>query len=136
MELCLECKAPADHQHHVVPQSLGGTVTVPLCERCHGLVHDCGMTGHRRLTRAGMARVRAEGRHTGGDPPYGFKLAADGTTLLEAQDEVAIMLEVRRLRDAGLSIRAIAATLAEQGRRGRRGEPLRAGLVQRVLARE
>lgn len=37
---CFECGAPAEHQHHVIPQSRGGTQTVPLCVRCHDLVHD------------------------------------------------------------------------------------------------
>jgi 5-methylcytosine-specific restriction endonuclease McrA len=39
MTECFECGAPAAHQHHVVPRSLGGTKTVPLCEGCHGKVH-------------------------------------------------------------------------------------------------
>lgn len=41
-EECFECGASADEYHHVVPQSVGGTKTVPLCGKCHCLVHDFG----------------------------------------------------------------------------------------------
>lgn len=36
---CFECDGAAEHQHHVVPRSRGGTQTVPLCHDCHDLVH-------------------------------------------------------------------------------------------------
>ena len=36
---CFECQMPANVQHHVVPWSLGGRNTVPLCRPCHGKVH-------------------------------------------------------------------------------------------------
>lgn len=36
--------------------------TVPLCERCHGLVHERGgMVGHRALCRLGLERAKAAG---------------------------------------------------------------------------
>jgi hypothetical protein len=38
-ERCLECGGPAEHRHHVIPRSRGGTRTVPLCQDCHDLVH-------------------------------------------------------------------------------------------------
>ena len=31
IKCCFECDMPAEHDHHVVPQSIGGTKTVPLC---------------------------------------------------------------------------------------------------------
>ena len=38
---CILCLAPAQHQHHVVPRSHAreDSVTVPLCNRCHSLIH-------------------------------------------------------------------------------------------------
>jgi 5-methylcytosine-specific restriction endonuclease McrA len=33
---CFECGSPASHHHHVIPHSLGGTQTVPLCEGSTG----------------------------------------------------------------------------------------------------
>lgn len=57
---CFECARPADHNHHVVPESRGGTRTVPLCTKCHGLAHDYKM-GNPALTKEGVARARARG---------------------------------------------------------------------------
>jgi len=39
MSLCFECGEPAVLEHHVVPFSVGGTKTVPLCAVCHKKVH-------------------------------------------------------------------------------------------------
>jgi len=39
MNGCFECGGLAEHEHHVVPESLGGTKTVPLCRSCHALAH-------------------------------------------------------------------------------------------------
>ena len=37
---CFECNNPDNIvNHHVVPQSFGGTKTVPLCQLCHDKVH-------------------------------------------------------------------------------------------------
>ena len=44
--VCFECGAPATERHHVVPASLGGTKTIPLCGECHAKVHD--VSGRRR----------------------------------------------------------------------------------------
>lgn len=66
LDICFECSAGGDiHQHHVVPRVLGGTKTVPLCERCHGLVHGRGMVGHTRLVRKGLEKARTRGSRLG-----------------------------------------------------------------------
>ncbi len=44
--VCFECGAPATERHHVVPASLGGTKTIPLCGDCHAKVHS--ISGQRR----------------------------------------------------------------------------------------
>ena len=81
-------------------------------------------------TSAAMQHMRAEGRYTGGEAPLGFALR--GRELVAVAGEVATITEIRRLRAAGLSVRAIAATLDESGAdlRGR----ITPGKVQRVLA--
>lgn len=63
--ICFECGRPADHAHHVVPEVLGGTQTIPLCTECHGKVHGRKMA-HPNLIRAGIAAARAEGKRWGG----------------------------------------------------------------------
>lgn len=57
--VCFECGAPATERHHVVPASLGGTKTIPLCGKCHAKVHE--INGKRRnqlreLTKNSLAK--------------------------------------------------------------------------------
>ncbi len=94
MTPCFECASPVAHEHHVVPKALGGTRTVPLCERCHSLVHDRSMVGHKSLTLAGLARARRKGKRLGRPPVNGPSSAA-----------------VRALRDEGKSWAGVAAEL-------------------------
>ena len=54
--VCFECGAPAEHNHHVVPKVLGGNKTVPLCTKCHGLVHDRNFTRLKELQKKGIAK--------------------------------------------------------------------------------
>lgn len=62
--VCFECGAPATERHHIVPASLGGTKTVPLCGICHAKIHD--VDGKRRtriaeLTKAALDTKKARG---------------------------------------------------------------------------
>ena len=62
--VCFECGAPATERHHIVPASLGGTKTVPLCGICHAKIHD--VDGKRRtkiaeLTKAALDAKKARG---------------------------------------------------------------------------
>ncbi len=52
---CAECGKPSEHDHHVVPKSMGGTTTVPLCTDCHSKVHGKAMAASS-LTRLGIMR--------------------------------------------------------------------------------
>lgn len=56
---------PADTAHHVVPHTKGGTRTIPLCNPCHGLVHDHDFTGLSELVKAGIEKARANGKAIG-----------------------------------------------------------------------
>ena len=62
--VCFECGAPATERHHIVPASLGGTKTVPLCGICHAKIH--AVDGKRRtriaeLTKAALDAKKARG---------------------------------------------------------------------------
>lgn len=62
--VCFECGAPATERHHIVPASLGGTKTIPLCGICHAKIHD--VDGKRRtriaeLTKAALDAKKARG---------------------------------------------------------------------------
>ena len=58
--VCFECGAPATERHHIVPASLGGTKTIPLCGTCHAKVHD--ISGQRRNQLAELTKKSLEKR--------------------------------------------------------------------------
>lgn len=93
---CFECDAKADHAHHVVPHSRGGTRTIPLCEPCHGLVHDKDFSNLSELTKLGIERARANGKQIG-RPTISerkkqriLELAAQGLTSREIARKVRV----------------------------------------------
>lgn len=134
MDKCFDCDSVNDiHQHHVVPRSLGGTRTVPLCSRCHGLVHGRDMTRGAVLARQALAHKRAQGRRTSKDAPYGFRIGADGDTLVPDDHEQRAIEMVRTLRAAGHSVREIVDALEAAGipPRGSRWHPT---TINRMLA--
>ena len=63
---CFECQSPASHMHHVIPESLGGTQVIPLCEECHGKIHDHTWSGISHRIKYGQAVARANGKTWGG----------------------------------------------------------------------
>lgn len=132
-DICFDCGARADHQHHVVPRSKGGVATVSLCEACHGKVHDRRFLNHSELTRRGLARARARGMRTGGIP-YGFRLAGDGKSLVVDQRESDIVRRARCLRRDGLSLRAIGRRLVSLGYTPRRAKKWHVTVIARMVA--
>jgi len=134
---CVECGDAAEHDHHVIPKSRGGTFTVPLCAACHARAHDLSGTvwaDHRRLTRSALAVKRARGERVG-EVPLGSRVAADGVRLERDDAEADALDTIRELRSAGLSIRAVARELNRRGvpARGERWHPT---TVARILARD
>lgn len=90
-----------------------------LCEGCHGLIHDLSFLHHSNLTKSALSKVRAKGRKTGGDVPYGYRADGDGI-LKRHEPEQKVILMARSLRAEGLSLRAIGAQLGGiQSRTGR-----------------
>lgn len=62
---CINCGKEASHQHHVVPNELGGNNDknlVWLCDNCHGLIHGIeynkGQLSHSELTKIGIEKAR------------------------------------------------------------------------------
>ncbi len=84
----------------------------------------------RARTRAALRAKRARGERAG-EVPYGF--TADAAGLLEAHaGEQAVIAQVRALRAAGLSLRAVVAELARAGLVSRAGKPLALTQVARI----
>ncbi len=72
-------------------------------------------------TRTAMAHKADLGQFTGGDAPYGYRVAEDGVNLVEDAQEQEIIREARALREQGLSLRRVAQELARRGHRNRAG---------------
>ncbi len=62
LSICFECGAPKKDMHHVIPKSKGGTKTIPLCAKCHGLIHDRNFVKHRQLQKEGIERAKLLGK--------------------------------------------------------------------------
>lgn len=94
----------------------------------HATYLDLHKRHHERITEA-LADRKEEGKKTGGDVPYGYKLAKDGETLIEEEAEQAVIAEAVRLRQQGLSLRRIAQELWKRKMRPRKVLNLRPGRV-------
>lgn len=88
----------------------------------------------RARTSAALRAKRAAG-YRAGTVPYGYTADGEGRLAPHAGEQ-AVIAEVRRLRAAGLSQRAIVASLAEAGIVGRTGRALALIQVQNILAAE
>ena len=84
-------------------------------------------------TAEALAHKRTRGEKTGGDLPYGYRLAADGKALVEDAGEKALLDAIREARARGFSQRAVVADLARQGSTTRKGTALTLVQVQRVM---
>jgi hypothetical protein len=132
---CFECGAPSEHQHHVVPRSLGGTRTIPLCGRCHGLIHGIDLAHTGALTARALQDKRERSEFTGGRIPYGYeRLTPVSRWIVECPGEQATITLMRELRAARLTLRAIMKTLNERGIRTRTGAPWSLTQVARALS--
>jgi DNA invertase Pin-like site-specific DNA recombinase len=83
-------------------------------------------------TAAAMQHKAACGEFTGGEAPFGWRV--DGGRLEAVDAEQRVIAEARRLRAAGLSLRAVARELDAAGLRSRTGRAFAAVQVQRMVA--
>jgi len=133
---CQNCGALADHAHHVVPLARGGndliSNLVSLCGRCHGGVHGVDWTHHRELTCAGLAAAKARGVKLGGIRPNTIKenIKAKNAAMHRAE---ALRPLIAPMVAARMTLRQISAALADAGKLNRKGEPLAASQVSRIL---
>ncbi len=87
----------------------------------------------RARTAAALAVKRSRGELTG-KCPFGMRVGKDGKTLEPEPGEQAVIARALRLSKK-LSIRAVAAKLAAEGHRGRKGLPISKGTVEAILKR-
>ena len=135
---CYECGIEECIQHHhVVPRSLGGTKTIPLCSICHGKVH--GIKRDKQinvseLTKLGIARAKAAGKVMG-NPQWEISLARGQTTIKRRADEFALNLQhlIMPLRfQSGYTLQEVADVLNNAQVKTRRGgswDPKRVSMI-------
>jgi hypothetical protein len=102
VEICANCGDVGEMEAaHVIPRSLGGIGTVPLCPTCHGIQHSMRERQDiRELTRIGLARRKAAGERLG------------RPVSAEAQPA---RLRLRELLHERLTFNAIATILNDEG---------------------
>ena len=86
-------------------------------------------------TSMALSHIRAQGRKTGGDVPFGFDADADGN-LIENKAEQAALELIFSLREDGLSLQKIADELNRRGISTKRGKTWFPATVRNVLKRK
>ena len=138
---CWECNSTYDIQfHHVVPKSLGGTKTLPLCAKCHGKVHGTNKIGCSELTKRGLQHLKAEGVTLGGEA-LGWTRTEETDTegrriVCKVESEALAVARILELRTEGRTLWAIADTLTAEGHKTKRGGRWHPQTVANVLTRE
>lgn len=87
--------------------------TRQLVRQILGAVADYERQVIRLRLRAGRARKTAAGGYGGGAPPFGWR--AEGRELVAVPSEQLTLRTIRKLRDQGMSLRAIGRWLDENG---------------------
>ena len=136
---CFNCGSPSSHQHHVVPRSLGGVATVPLCHDCHGKAHGRarGFRDTNELTSKALAALKASGVRMG-VAPFGWvhsdRIDSEGRrVVVPVPSEQIIRARILALHAVGRSLRTIAAVLNQDGATPRDGARWHPTSVLRVV---
>ena len=133
--------------HHILPKSLGGTDDafnlLLLCPTHHGMLH--GMKSRANisdLTREGLKKAKAKGTLLGFANPLMVlhqQHARENSkiALKKEADSFALHMKsvIRRMRNAGMSYRAIAEELNTQGSKTTRGGKWYASTVLNIVNR-
>jgi DNA invertase Pin-like site-specific DNA recombinase len=99
-----------------------GNVNDPTGQLMKGIVDQFAIYERamiRSRTKAALGAKRKAGE-LAGEVPFGW-VADDNGRLIEAVDEQAVLAIIRDLREAGVSLRKIAAILTEAGHRTKKG---------------
>lgn len=115
-EKCFECDKPATENHHVIPQSLGGTKTVPLCGSCHDRVHGWGnkrRDHHSELTKEGLRKAKERGVQLGYPGDFSVFQEKGTKAVKELADSFAnnIVLYILYYKGLGYTLQEIADSL-------------------------
>lgn len=91
--------------------------------------HDCAAS-----IKDALEKLRAKKMKTGGDVPYGYRRAEEGSkTLVEDEGEQEVIAIARRLKKAGKKLREIADELRKKGKRTRDKQRFDPKQISRML---
>jgi len=111
---CFECDSGLGiHLHHIVPRSMGGHRCIPLCYRCHGLVHNIIFVDHKRLIIKALQGKRDRGEYTGGQIPTGYKAMLNGKLQRDEKGQ-AIIRRIKDMRADKRTYKDIISTLSAE----------------------
>jgi len=85
-------------------------------------------------TCAAVEDLRSRGLKYNGNLPYGLECVDETKKLQSSRYETRLITEIQKMHSAGQSLRAIARTLAERNFVNRKGKPIDAKQVSRILA--
>jgi DNA invertase Pin-like site-specific DNA recombinase len=86
-------------------------------------------------TAVAMAHLRSQGKRISGKLPYGYMLANDGVTLVEAPHENRVIVEMSQWKAKGVSLNGIARILNDHNVPAKHGGQWSAKTVRDVLRR-
>jgi site-specific DNA recombinase len=101
------------------------TLVASLAEMERGIIAE--------RTAAAHAHKRSKGQATG-HAPFGWQLAKDGSTLEPVPTEQETLGLIQAMKAEGKSLRIIAETLNNQGRKTKQGQPWKRSNLRSVLA--
>jgi DNA invertase Pin-like site-specific DNA recombinase len=86
----------------------------------------------------GRQGKKRKGGHIGGSAPYGYRVEGKmrEARLIPIEAEQATISEARRLRNTGMTLRAVSHALVAAGRLNRHGKPFTPVQVERMVKRE
>ncbi len=112
---------------HIDTQTAGGRVTLNILT----CISQWEREAAAERTAAVMQHLKANGKFTGGWPPFGFSADEDGNLAMDLNEQ-AVIAQVRVARAAGGSLRTVAASIHNP----RTGKPFQPTQIVRMLSVE
>ena len=136
---CFECNSTTNIvYHHVVPESLGGKNTIPLCQPCHDKVHYINKPRNislSELTKKGIQRAKQRGVKIGTpNPEKSIKAMNIASTKTKQNFKNKMIPIINQLKHNGYkTLQSIADYLNNNNIPTRTGKKWSPGTVRNIL---
>jgi hypothetical protein len=135
---CFECNSTSNIvNHHVIPQSLGGKNTIPLCQPCHDKVHGVKPRNMSlsNLTKQGLQKAKQRGVKLGSpNPEKSIKFMNEGASKAKKEFRIKMSPIIIYLKDNGFkTLQSIADYLNNENISTRTGKKWAVGSVHNLL---